>query len=68
MKVKVGEVVYDSESLPIMVILTEKDKENIANMHEDATKYAEFNDDCGWSVEEKQQWMKGIFCISEMYK
>lgn len=42
MKVKVGNQVYDSKDQPIMVILSEDDKRNIANMLPDAHQYAEF--------------------------
>jgi hypothetical protein len=44
MKVKVGDKIYDSESEPIMVILSESDKENISNMLPEATKYCSFPD------------------------
>ena len=39
MKVKVGNKWYDSQETPIMIVLTDKDKENIANMLPDAYKY-----------------------------
>ena len=45
MKIKVGGKIYDGDVEPIMVILTDKDKENITNMAPDAHKYAEFPDD-----------------------
>lgn len=57
MKVKVGDRVYTSKDCPIMVILTEKDKFNIAHMSPEATKYAEFDDELGMTKEEKEQWM-----------
>lgn len=44
MKVKVGDVVYSSNEMPIMVILTEDDKNNISNMLPEATRYAAFPD------------------------
>ena len=50
MKVKVGNKIYDGEQEPVMVILSEGDKKNIANMHPDATKY------CIYPAEEK--WLK----------
>lgn len=40
-----------------MIILTEVDKENIANMHPVAMRYACFPDTCGMSQEEMHQWM-----------
>lgn len=42
MKVKVGNKIYDGREQPVMVILTHKDKENIANMIKSATKYCQF--------------------------
>ena len=59
MKIKVGNKVYSSEDQPIMIILTERDKFNIAHMAPEATMYAEFSDDIGWTDEEKLSWMKG---------
>lgn len=44
MKVKIGEKIYDSNEEPILVILSESDKENIKNMSPDATKYCSFPD------------------------
>ncbi len=44
MKVKVGDKLYDAFDQPIMVILNAVDKENIKNMHKDATKY------CGYPI------------------
>jgi len=57
MKVKVGDRVYSSERQPIMVILTEQDKINIANMVPEATRYAEFSNALGWTREEELAWM-----------
>ena len=45
MKVKIGDTIYDSSKEPIMLILSNKDKENISNMHEDATKFISFPND-----------------------
>jgi len=39
MKIKVFDTIYDSEVQPVMVILNDKDKENIGNMSSNATKY-----------------------------
>jgi len=44
MKVKVGDKIYDGEKEPIMIILTDKDKENIALMLDDCTKYCQYPD------------------------
>ncbi len=42
MKVKIGNLIYDGEDQPVMVILSDNDKINISNMHPDATRYACF--------------------------
>jgi len=42
MKVKIGNTIYDSEEEPIMVILSQKDKENIKNMAPYCTKYCSY--------------------------
>lgn len=58
MKVKVGNKVYTSVDQPIMVILSDQDKFNIAHMAPEATRYAEFDDDLGWTNEQKIEWMQ----------
>ena len=45
MKVKIGDKIYSSEETPVMVILTEQDKLNIANMNPECTKYCVFDND-----------------------
>jgi len=40
MKVKIGNCIYASEDVPIMLIMSEQDKANIQNMSPDATRYA----------------------------
>ena len=42
MKVKVGDEVYDGTEVPVMVILTDQDKERIRDMPPACTKYALF--------------------------
>ena len=56
MKVKVGRKIFSSDDQPIMVILTPKDKQNIADMDDDCTKYATFQDDWG-NQKEMLDWM-----------
>jgi hypothetical protein len=56
MKIKVGDTVYDGENEPIMVILTEKDKQNIANMLPEATRYCQFPGD-KFTLEQIDVWM-----------
>jgi len=45
MKVKIDDKIYSGEEQPIMIILTDIDKENIKNMNPECTKYAQFPDD-----------------------
>lgn len=58
MRVKIGGTdIPANPGLPVMVELTQQDKENIANMAPDATKYAVFPD--GWGTpEEMRDWMR----------
>ena len=42
MKVKIGGKIYDSNDIPIMLILSEDDKELISFMHTDNYKYCSF--------------------------
>ena len=56
MKIKIGNKVYDSNTQPVMIILTDKDKDNISNMADWATKYCEYPDDM--SIEEVKKWME----------
>lgn len=42
MKVKINNKIYNSNQEPIMLILDEKDKKNISNMVESATKYISY--------------------------
>ena len=60
MKVKVGNKIYDGEKEIIMVILTDKDKENIANMHPKATKYCQYPKDIV-SKDEASDWMGEVY-------
>jgi hypothetical protein len=56
MKVKIGDTVYDGEQVPVMVILTDADKRNIANMLPECSKYAAFPDTI--PQDEIERWMK----------
>ena len=57
MKVKVGDQMFDSNVEPVMVILSESDKENIENMAPEATRYAVFPDEWG-DADRMRDWMK----------
>ena len=58
MKVKVGDTVYDGAEEKVMVILTDGDKKNIAEMPADNTQYC-----CapqGTPEEEIEKWMAEV--------
>lgn len=50
MKVKVGNKIYDGDVEPVMVILTDADRKNIAAMSPDGTKYCCYPDEEQWTV------------------
>ena len=56
MKVKVGDKIYDGEEEPVMVILTEKDKDNLSKMLDECDRYCCYPDTIDEEVVEK--WMK----------
>jgi len=56
MKVKIGDTIYNSSEQPVMIILTEKDKQNIAMMANTAKKYCSFPE--SWNIEEIERFMK----------
>ena len=59
MRFKIANKWYECDiDQPIMVELTQKDKENIANMSPNATKYAIFHDYEPKTVEQKKEWME----------
>lgn len=56
MKVKISDFIIDADKQPVMLILSEQDKKNIAKMHPGSTKYACFPK--GWGTEkEMDKWM-----------
>jgi len=57
MRVKVGNRVYDSEEQPVMVVLSDSDKKNIAEMLPECTMYTAFPEYC--TGREIEEWMKG---------
>lgn len=62
MKVKVKDKIYDGEKEPVMVILNEKDKENIKDMHPGCDRYCMFPD--SYSEKDLDNFMKveKLFC------
>jgi hypothetical protein len=59
MKVKVNDEVYDAEEQPVMVILTDQDKQNIQDMPDDYSKYCMYPEDAFESREDVLEWMNG---------
>ena len=59
MRVKVGNEWFECQpGQPIMIELADGDRRNIAQMRPEATRYAIFDDEDGWSVEQKLVWME----------
>lgn len=56
MKVKIGDQVFDAELEPVMLILSAKDRANIAAMSPDATRFLQFPDDHFPSEEAMKAW------------
>ena len=62
MKVKIGNTIYDAEDQPVMIILSDEDKENISNMPETNTKYCCFP--CsGYTEKEIEDFMNVGDCV-----
>lgn len=69
MKVKVGSDWFEATpEQPIMVLLSEDDKRNIANMAPDATKYALFAEEALMTRDEKLAWMDDPPAIDDQSK
>lgn len=56
MKVKIGNKIYTDADQPIMVILTDFDKQNISQMPAEAKKYLSYPDTM--TEEEAREFMK----------
>jgi hypothetical protein len=56
MKVKIGDQVFDSNEQPILLVLSDQDKENIANMDPEVHKFCSFPEDSDES--EIREFMK----------
>lgn len=65
MKVKIGNIIYDSSEQPIMIILEDYNKDHISNMPKEAHKYCEFPDNI--SEKDAREFMrtKGICNITD---
>jgi len=60
MRVKIGDEIYDSADVAIMVILDETNKSHIKNMAPTATKYAVFPLDHNLTDEDTLEWMNEL--------
>ena len=61
MKVKIRNTIYDGEKEPIMIVLSQAEKEQISNMSPGATKYCVYPDDDEWiksNFKKIKEWMK----------
>ncbi len=58
MKVKIGNTIYDSHDIPIMIILTDQAKININNMPLELMKYCEYPSDKNYSIDDIKNFMK----------
>ena len=56
MKVKVGDTVYDGNDQPVMVIVSQKEREQIYNMAPGYKRYCQYPE--GMDPEEIKKWMK----------
>ena len=59
MRVKIKEKIYDSENIPIMLILSDKEKKLIGNMIPENHKFCSFHDKI--STGDIKKFMKGNF-------
>lgn len=64
MKVKIGGIIYSSEDEPIMIILSEKQKELIANMG-DCLKFCSYPDDDKYTIEMIKEFMETTETVEE---
>ena len=60
MQVKVGNNIFDSDKLPIMLLLSDEEKQQLANMPEDLSKYCSYNPKI-ISAENIRRWMEMSF-------
>ena len=61
MKVKIGNKIYDAEKEPIMIIINKAEKQQITNMHPDATKYCQYPYAEEWKLNDYakiKNWMR----------
>lgn len=56
MKVKVGDTIYDAENEPVMIICTDSERKQMAQMPAKLTKYCQFPENM--DKEEIKKWME----------
>ena len=56
MKVVIGDTVYDPNEIPILLILEDEDKANIADMEETARNFCSYPG--GTPIRDVQEWMQ----------
>jgi len=57
MRVKINDTWYDANDVPILIEMSDKDKENIANMAKGSNRYGVIPD-YTMSVEEATKWVR----------
>lgn len=57
MKVKIGNKIYNAEEEPIMLMLSDEDKKNIANMLPECKIYCAYPDE--YDKDKLEIWMHG---------
>lgn len=61
MKVKIKDTIYNSSNEPIMIILSDDEKNNIKDMSLDTSKYCAYPDTAHWTdnnFKNIKEWMK----------
>ena len=57
MKIKIEDVWYDTEEVPVLIILEKNDVENIGSMPRGYNKYASFPENYFESIDDVKKWM-----------
>ena len=60
MKVMIGDTLYDASEVPICIILSEADKQNICNMHDEYYRYAVYPEGAFPLIEDLKEWMGSV--------
>ncbi len=57
MKIKLGDEIYDSDNIPMVVILSEQDKVNLKLLKDDQYRYAAAPEDAFESQDDYKEWV-----------